>query len=314
MASSNKPHDTDFKQQRLRAWQPILTPRSVIVSFSLIGIVFIIIGSIVLSISRGVVEVSKRYDDACSGKISCVVNISVPQTMAPPIYMYYELTNYYQNHRRYVKSRSDKQLSGSYDQSGFKDCSPMKTGAENKVLYPCGLIAATYFTDEFSAFIDGKELNWTSNSIAWESDRTKKFVNRPLKDFETNNVSFTSDEYRVLPSLDSEELMVWMRVSGLPKFRKLHRKISDEIPKGSEISFEIKNNYPTSIFSGEKRVALSTTSVLGGKSNFLAFAYLTTGILCLISAVIFGVKNVMSPRALGDVGYFRYSDHTSPGT
>lgn len=28
------------------------------------------------------------------------------------VYMYYGLSNFYQNHRRYVKSRDDKQLNG----------------------------------------------------------------------------------------------------------------------------------------------------------------------------------------------------------
>ena len=30
--------------------------------------------------------------------------------MDPPIYMYYKLTHFYQNHRMYVKSRDDSQL------------------------------------------------------------------------------------------------------------------------------------------------------------------------------------------------------------
>ena len=42
----------------------------------------------------------------------CGVKIIVPQDMEPPIYMYYKLTNYYQNHRRYVRSRDDLQLRG----------------------------------------------------------------------------------------------------------------------------------------------------------------------------------------------------------
>ena len=37
--------DTAFKQQRLKAWQPILTPKPVILSFLIIGIVFIPIGA-----------------------------------------------------------------------------------------------------------------------------------------------------------------------------------------------------------------------------------------------------------------------------
>lgn len=31
-----------------------------------------------------------------------------------PIYVYYQLDNFYQNHRRYVKSRDNEQLQGIY--------------------------------------------------------------------------------------------------------------------------------------------------------------------------------------------------------
>ena len=36
--------DTPFKQQRLKAWQPILTPNWVIGTFFLVGLIFIPIG------------------------------------------------------------------------------------------------------------------------------------------------------------------------------------------------------------------------------------------------------------------------------
>ena len=32
--------------------------------------------------------------------------------MKAPVYFYYKLENFYQNHRRYVKSRNDDQLAG----------------------------------------------------------------------------------------------------------------------------------------------------------------------------------------------------------
>ena len=53
-APKNRPADSAFKQQRLRAWQPILTPVSVISIFSLIGIVFVPLGSILLGVSNNV--------------------------------------------------------------------------------------------------------------------------------------------------------------------------------------------------------------------------------------------------------------------
>lgn len=43
-----------------------------------------------------------------------------------PVYVYYQLNNFYQNHRRYVKSRDSSQLNGNYlttDKLG--DCDPI---------------------------------------------------------------------------------------------------------------------------------------------------------------------------------------------
>jgi len=69
------------------------------------------------------------------------------------VYMYYSLTNFYQNHRRYVKSRDDYQLIGasrSYS-SLSTDCEPYR-GIANSSLpgggvpyAPCGAIANSLF-------------------------------------------------------------------------------------------------------------------------------------------------------------------------
>ena len=40
--------DTAFKQQRLKAWQPILTPKTVLPSLLLIGILFAPIGGLLV--------------------------------------------------------------------------------------------------------------------------------------------------------------------------------------------------------------------------------------------------------------------------
>lgn len=76
---------------------------------------------------------------------ACTVTFTVDRAMKAPVYVYYQLDNFYQNHRRYVKSRSDAQLMGEVlPESGLADCDPLKTitdGGVRKVLNPCGLIA-----------------------------------------------------------------------------------------------------------------------------------------------------------------------------
>lgn len=64
------------------------------------------------------------------------------------VYMYYGLSNYYQNHRRYVKSRDDNQLLGRLESTPSSDCMPfafaMANGIE-KPIAPCGAIANSLF-------------------------------------------------------------------------------------------------------------------------------------------------------------------------
>ena len=95
----------------------------------------------------------------CTLGSSCNLTLDIPERMPAPVYFYYRLTNYYQNHRRYVKSRDDAQLRG--EQRSFADventCNPVvsfnNSQAQGDVYFPCGLIAKSMFTDEFR-FVD----------------------------------------------------------------------------------------------------------------------------------------------------------------
>lgn len=83
----------------------------------------------------------------------CTIKFNLPVAMKKPVFVYYRLTNFYQNHRRYVKSLDAKQLSGSprtaAELKGTSNgCDPLATVIQNGVLnpiYPCGLIANSMF-------------------------------------------------------------------------------------------------------------------------------------------------------------------------
>jgi len=81
----------------------------------------------------------------------CQVDMVAPEDMEPPVYVYYQLEDFYQNHRRYVKSRDDEQLDGSVKSySALSDCEPLiRADGNNKILHPCGLIANSFFNGAF---------------------------------------------------------------------------------------------------------------------------------------------------------------------
>ena len=73
--------DTALKQQRLPAWQPILTAKTVFPLFFGIGIVFVVLGGVLLHFSNIVNEYVIDYTDCDSitgnGKCSALSNLSV---------------------------------------------------------------------------------------------------------------------------------------------------------------------------------------------------------------------------------------------
>ena len=174
----NKPSNTLFKQQRLPAWQPILAPPHITGCFLLIFAIFLPIGIAIFAANNRVVDIEFRYDNAgaCApnqfhfvsdnSSMGCQYQLSfqVPQRMVAPVYLYYKLTNFYQNHRRYVSSRNEQQLAGQdVPSSSMSDASPLLTPQggipvsvngrnatyDDFVYSPAGLIAWSLFNDTF---------------------------------------------------------------------------------------------------------------------------------------------------------------------
>ena len=78
---------------------------------------------------------------------TCTIRFVVPIQLKAPIFLYYKLTNFYQNHRKYVKSLSYNQLHGDEitTADAISSCSPIAQDPSGKIYYPCGLIANSMF-------------------------------------------------------------------------------------------------------------------------------------------------------------------------
>ena len=82
----------------------------------------------------------------------CFVQFDVPYDLDHTVLLYYKMTNFFQNHRRYVKSIDLNQLKGNHvslSSINSGDCKPITsvTTSDNvkKIVYPCGLIANSVF-------------------------------------------------------------------------------------------------------------------------------------------------------------------------
>lgn len=302
--------DTAFRQQRLKAWQPILTPKTVLPLFFAVGVIFAPIGGLLLYASSQVQEIIIDYSTcnttapACqsgtttppqegafvpSGKVTsyfknptntseaptwcktttdqamtfggprtipattiCHIQFQIPDDLKPPVLLYYQLTNFYQNHRRYVKSFDQGQLAGD-NQTGAQinssDCDPLKgevtADGTWKPYYPCGLIANSRFNDTIQMpvllnVIGGSSANnvtynMTSDGTAWASDRDlykfppKYLLGEAVPPPNWRVVFPTYNESYPFPDLHTDDaFQVWMRTAGLPTFSKLALRNDNE--------------------------------------------------------------------------------------
>ncbi|KAI9316999.1 CDC50/LEM3 family [Dichotomocladium elegans] len=356
---SKKPANTAFKQQRLKAWQPLLTPKTVLPALFAMGIVFAPLGGFFFSESESVNEVVIDYTQCISqtatlvqldenqydyrfasanttgiyvpsygltqattyltgqalppGEVvnRCTIQFSIPMELHGPIYLYYQLTNFYQNHRKYVKSLSYNQLNGETltTSEAEASCNPIGT-VDGKIYYPCGLIANSMFNDTFTNLTlirpgggtDDITYIMSEKGIAWHTDVTRyKKTSTPVSElavppnWRKRYPDGYTDENLFDPSQD-EHFLVWMRTSWYPTFRKLYSKYEGDPLQPGTYQIQVDMNYDIAAYGGTKSIVLSGTSFLGDRNPFIGLAYIVMGCVCALLGLIFLGWHFFRPR------------------
>lgn len=172
----------------------MLTAGTVLPTFFIIGIAFIPVGIALLYFSDEVREHVIDYTactkvgttDKCADLIrtfphercECEIDFTLDTDFLGNVFVYYGLSNYYQNHRRYVKSRDDEQLLGRLGVPST-DCAPFAYDESGKAIAPCGAIANSLFNDTLNIRKQSTKtmVPLLRTGIAWPSDRQIKFRN-----------------------------------------------------------------------------------------------------------------------------------------
>ncbi|KAI8987486.1 ligand-effect modulator 3 family [Mycotypha africana] len=372
MKKSRKPQDGAFRQQRLPAWQPVLTPRTVLPTLFVIGIIFCPAGGLLYWNSKKVDQIMINYSycqqyntpvylapslydyQLSDSKIDmasiqapaysyknetsfldttwgnpnqlsiprCTIDFSVPVAMKPPVFMYYRLTEFYQNHRQYIKNYDATQLQGDAIRGStlHTSCDPLAYNDAGKIVFPCGLIANSMFNDTASDLtrIDqgsSETIKLSTSGIAWPSDRKKygktsyamsEIVPPPNWSLRYPNGQY-SDQYPPPDLSTMERLHVWMHVAALPDFRKIWARNDNTTIEAGRYRIAIDMNFDTLQYGGEKWLVLTTTTAMGGRNPYLGIAYMAVGGLCILLGIILTIRHLVKPRKLGDESYLSWN-------
>lgn len=201
------------------------------------------------------------FDGVAKNYTLCTIEFFLPESLQPPVLYYYRLTNFHQNHRQYILSRHEEQLKGSPSSLSSvrgSNCAPLATrkadgGIDETIIYPCGMIANSYFNDTFAAPLrlptaDGsnqtRSYNMTNKGIATSID---KLLYQP-SGYEIPSEGNINDTIKIVPPpawaerfpngyhsgnmfnpAEDESFMVWMRTAAGSNFAKLVMRNDREV-------------------------------------------------------------------------------------
>lgn len=247
----------------------------------------------------------------------CSLEFQIPAPMNPPVLFYYRLTDFYQNHRRYVKSFQADQLRGDAVDSATIEsslCDPLRLDNRSRPYYPCGLIANSMFNDTFTSPVlqnvqkgtaDSSVYQMKNNSgIAWDSDKklygkTKYALDQiavPPNWVDRYGGSDYTEAHPPPALEDDQAFQVWMRTAGLPTFSKLAQRNDDDVMKTGTYQVDVNHFFPADIYGGTKSIIISTRTVIGGRNPYLGIAFVVVGGLCILLGAIFTATHLIKPR------------------
>mmetsp|Transcript_11831 Transcript_11831/g.27255 ORF Transcript_11831/g.27255 Transcript_11831/m.27255 type:complete len:1730 (-) Transcript_11831:60-5249(-) len=353
---SKAPSKNIVLQQKAPVQQLVFTGPCVISTFLIVGLVLLIIGSVALSQRSNIksfpsngspyvyFDVSKSSSLSCGctatersicsqTSSSCAITVVLENDIPGPVYFYYTLTNFFQNHRRYVASQDPVQYRDKWtvDAAGlpstgsFGACWPLETYNETVLgkqetiyYYPCGLGALSMFNDTFQLQdSNSNTVQWSKEGISWRASLKGRYQSQSeawlrqncrhlggydfsLSGFSDSLKNFSgspSGRYNCWHNVSDEDFMVWMRPAASSSFWKLHRIIPNGLKKGA-YTLIVNINFPVASFKGTKGFVLTNANTFGTDPTFVGAMTLAVGCISLVCCAGLLVLFVMFPGAI----------------
>ena len=230
---------------------------------------------------------------ACDGAAECTVAFTLERDIPAPSFLMYQLENFKQAHRGYVKSVSWDQLTASSVEEAELataevgddgECGDSRKAlraegnATGPVLFPCGLFAQFVYNDTLELRgADGATVP-TDETQLEPGIGPRVYKGDAFEDYGGRWRNTTSPRWRS-----------WVRASPF-ELRKPYGKIGVDLPAG-DYTMKVTNDFDASIFLGSKAFVITHyDDMVGNPLSYdgLAYAAMATGGLALLLALFVG--------------------------
>ena len=242
----------------------------------------------------------------------CKIKLNITKKIKSTIFVYYQLKNFYLNHRKFVKSKSWNELRGE-DINTKKNCKDAylmgemftkntsyyknpwnHTFSRNDIASPCGLFARSYFNDTYNlTYENGTFIQIDENGIANKYLKNKFFKRRK--------------DYKISQWIDveNEHFINWMNVETFNSFRKLWGKIYVNLEPGIYYLI-IKDNYDVLRYDARKFFILCDGNIFG-QNNFFGYFLIAVSGYCFLVILILWVLSLSNKEKMFDINLLKWN-------
>eukprot|EP01066_Platyproteum_vivax_P018544 Platyproteum_vivax@DN7563_c1_g1_i2.p1 len=251
------------------------------------------------------------------------VFLNVAQDLVPPIYLYYRLSDFTSNHKRFGESKSRLYYGSSYNCRGIEKygkakqirpdlASTMLNYPDDADMEPCGLAAISMFTDTFQLKRGSQNIILQTNSVAWPDEH--KFYAKDgttCQDVKVSGRCSTAAgisatvrnkddlrfcKYWICPA-QNYHYQGWVRFNPRKQIIQQWGKINQKLPKGTYTVDLIANTWPADKWMTKKGVQIGVTTGAGGNSPFLGWVCVATAILLFLQTASLLVPQLLRFQA-----------------
>jgi hypothetical protein len=194
----NKKRGNFLFRQELKNLTLEPTPLCSMICNLIVGVIFLSVMNPIFKSSDDFLSYRVEYTDCNNdpgpNKI-CIRNLEVKEKIVGKIIVFYEIENFYINHKEFVRSKKFSQLANNMNKDEtFFQCEGAQymyqvkddgvyesfTGEPLKndsIAYPCGLFAKYMFNDTFTFKLNDNPININQTNIAYREHKDLLFVN-----------------------------------------------------------------------------------------------------------------------------------------